>query len=221
VTTTSTYDAQPAGEDKETRELSSEHDHLLRQLPRWLTLTTGTAVLALATGGVGLVYTFWPGLRPDPRVTKSATLSVVAVDRLVTRKDFEQRNDLRIQEGKATQCMPGKIFYLEERLEGFKGQDTSLQISRYDAKSDAYLGQVRLDRTKRGSQILRGTRPTDQSIQRIWIPWSAENRKVFYRFELYQGKKDDKNLLSLADSRPVRMHTATYTQEFTGCITGG
>jgi hypothetical protein len=217
VTTTSTDDPARAGEDKDARELSSEHDHSLRNLPRWLTLTTGTAVLALATGGVGLVYTFWPGLRPDPRVTKSASMTVVAIDRLVTRKDFERRNGLPIQEGTATQCAPGRIFYLEERLEGFKGQNTTLQIYRYDATSDAYLGRVRLHRTKGGTQVLRGTRPTDQSIQRIWIPWRLENRNVFYRFELYQ--KD--NLLSLADSRPVRMRAANYSDTLNACIIGG
>jgi hypothetical protein len=207
VTTTSSADhPAPAG----------EHDHVLQHLPRWLTLTTGTAVLALATGGAGLVYTFWPGLRPDPRVTKSATLSVVAVDHRVTRKDFEQRNHLTIQSGSATQCAPGEIFYLEERLEGFKGQNTTLQIYRYDAASDAYLDRIRLGGTKGGSQVLRGTRPTDQSIQRIWIPWTYENRDVFYRFELYQ--KD--NLLSLADSRPVRMRAARYSKALNACATG-
>jgi hypothetical protein len=217
TTTSSADDSAPAGENKVKRELSSEHEHLLRHLPRWLTLTTGTAVLALATGGVGLVYTFWPGLRPDPRVTKSATLSVVAIDRRVTHKDFEQRNGLPIRKGSATQCAPGEIFYLEERLEGFKGQNTTLQIYRYDAASDAYLNRIRLDRTKGGSQVLRGTRPTDQSIQRIWIPWTYEKRDVFYRFELYQ----EDNLLSLADSRPVRMRKKRYTKALTACATGG
>jgi hypothetical protein len=219
TTTTSAEQPAPAGEDKDARELSSEHAHMLRQLPRWLTLTTGTAVLALATGGLGLVYTFWPGLRPDPRVTKSATMSVVAIDRLVTRRDFEKRNHLPIQTGRATKCAPGRIFYVEERLEGFKGQKTTLQVYRYDATSDAYLGQVRLGGTKGGSQVLRGTRPTDQSIQRIWIPWRDEDRKVFYRFELYQ--KNENNLLSLTDSRPVRMRSKSYSDTLNACINPG
>jgi hypothetical protein len=214
VTTTSPDHVAPKAEEPPAS--STGHDHALQHLPRWLTLTTGTAVLALATGGLGLVYTFWPGLRPDPRVTQSATMTVMAIDRHVARKDFEPQNQLPVTSDRVNGCTFGMVFYLQEHLEGFKGQTTLLKVYRYDAISGVYMNQVFLN--AKGALVLRGTRPTDQSVQPIWIAWSPGSPPLFYRFELYRGKD---NMLSLTDSPAVPMPTAAqYAASFHKCYYG-
>ena len=58
-----------------------------RRFSKALTLTALTAVIALLSGGIGLVFDLWPGLRPDPHTDRSSEAKILAVDRYVSRLD--------------------------------------------------------------------------------------------------------------------------------------
>jgi hypothetical protein len=178
------------------------------------TLALATALLALATGGVGLVYTFWPGLRPDPRVVQAATLRIVAKEDGVSVGEYAHRRK-RSTKGlsRAEACIPGNVFYVEEHLEGFKGRSTTLVRNLYDASTRHRIrGALR---SVNGGVVepIRSSRPTNQQVSLAWSQWPYRNGSFFVRFELYRGG----TLLGVVDTKAFSITKSRYTTFFGQC----
>ena len=181
------------------------------------TLAMATAVLALATGGVGLVFTFWPGLRPDPRVTQSATLRVAAVDPGISLREARERLNLpsaNLPAGR--QCIPGNLYYVEEHIEGFKNRTTALSYYLYDGRTGLRIKNALRSVSGMRVETLKSTRPTDQSISVIWTRWPERPGKFFVRFELFRNG----TFLNLVDTPTFTLGPHTYGNFAVGCTVG-
>ena len=184
------------------------------------TLALGTALLALATGSLGLVFTFWPGLRPDPRVTQSATLRVAAVDPGTSLSEYLRRLGSPTAAKYSTQqgCIPGDLYYVEEHLEGFKDRTTALRYFLYDARTGRRIKGALSSVSGVQAAIIRSTRPTDQSISLIWARWPLHRAGTFFvRFELYRSG----TFLNLVDGPKFKLEQSSFADFSVECIARG
>ena len=181
-----------------------------------------TAAVALGSAAIGLVFDLKPDLRPDPRTTLSAELSVFAVERAVTIDDwlrrttptdrYPARRDALIAdafEGEPSPSpaetreqldVPGQLFYVKTRIVGFKRRALKLRWSMYDART-----QLRLEPQQGLNQVtgdeLVGQAPTDESVRLVWTPAVVIRGEAFARFELLDP---DGVVLAVADSPKFR-----------------
>jgi hypothetical protein len=173
-------------------------------------LTALTAVIALLSGGIGLVFDVWPGLRPDPHTDRSAEATILAVDRYVSRDDYLRRRYLDVsafQHARARERalaggdsaglgIRGELLYVQVVLHGFKGDRVLLARSVYD---NAGKQRVLPARTE---AIWTGNAPTDQWIAEVWLePIVGPHRRFFARVEI---RDSHGVLLALADSAAFR-----------------
>jgi hypothetical protein len=183
--------------------------------PRRPTLALATALLALATGSIGLVFTFWPGLRPDPRVTQSATLRVAAVDPGISLREYLSRlNALPPNLPNSRACLPGNLYYVEERLEGFKSRTTALRFYLYNGRTRQRVKGALRSVSSVQAATIKSTRPTDQSISLVWAQWPERRGTFFIRFELYRKK----TFLNLVDTPPFTLGKSTYGNSNVQCL---
>ncbi len=163
-------------------------------------LTALTAALALASGVTALLFDLVPALKPDPRERLGAAVSIFDVEPRVSYGEWLRRTDqwerLR-REGRDAGRLPGKLVYVETRIEGFKRRSASLRWSVYRARtrirlaSPAFRNQHAVD--------VRLDAPTDRSLQEVWIPDLPSLRGPFFvRVEL---RDRNKVLLAVADSK--------------------
>jgi len=98
------------------------------------------AVIALAGSASSLLFAFLPQLKPDPRDSVAAQLSVFAIDPDVSLGDYVVRAygslaaappALRIPRGERS--FPGELVYVRTRVDGFKHRRVRLVASTYDA----------------------------------------------------------------------------------------
>ena len=179
------------------------------------TLALATALLALATGGIGLVFTFWPGLRPDPRVTQSATLRVAAVDPGITLREYLDRLKLptsKLQRNRG--CVPGNLYYVEEHLEGFKNRTTALLYYLYDRGTQERVKGALRSVSGVQAATIKSTRPTDQSISLVWAQWPERSGTFFVRFELYRNG----TFLNLVDAPPFTLRKNAFGNVSVQCL---
>jgi hypothetical protein len=182
---------------------------------RKIGLGTFTALLALATSGVSLLFTFVPGWRPDPRVIQAANLQIAAVERGVMLREYARRTK-QASPNRLEGCIPGNLYYVSEHLEGFKDRRTVLVYVLYDAATGHPIRHA-LGTVAGASASLRSTRPTDQSISLAWTQWPDRIGRYFVRFELYRKG----TLLDLADSHLFRVRKGEYTALNKQCLTAG
>jgi hypothetical protein len=194
-------------------------------LPRWLTLTTATAVLALAAGVVGLVFTFWPGLRPDPRVTQAAALSIAVTDSGILFNDYQMRVGAPASSGD-TGCVPGNLYFVQHRLEGLRDRPVLLYDGVYNATTRRrvqrrnFNAQIPIERRPPAvvrpinTGTVRATHPTDQAIDLRWDQWPYADGRFFVRFTLFRGK----TFLAVIDSATFKVTRRLYSQIVNSCV---
>jgi hypothetical protein len=178
-----------------------------------------TALLALASGTIGLVFDLWPELRPDPRTTRSAEVSVVAVERAVpfddwlrrvtpTRKAYAARRRAHLRrafagmprptpaDARAVLALRGQLIYVRMRIEGFKRRSLRLRWSMYRVTGQRRLATEGLQNATGASVV--GAAPSDTSVVLIWTPAVAVRGALFARFEVVDKAG---TVLAVADSR--------------------
>ncbi len=187
------------------------------------TIALVTALIALLSGGVGLLFDVFPGWRPDPRNVRNAELKVLKLEPRVPLDDWLQRTsrgpkDLRRLRTEALRgagvassdpgsraarrqlSLPGTLFYVEVTAGGLKAERVRLRWSIYD---HATRGRV-IDPELRDVDAvdLRLDAPSDRSFVEAWAPYSqVGSGRYFVRFELRDRKGAG---LAIADSRPFR-----------------
>lgn len=191
------------------------------QRPRF-SLTAIAALLALATGGTGLLFTLRPELVPDPRTQIGATIKSVAIDTNVSRQQYfeayepdeaERRKladeHLRdsLEEGAPPQAIAearkglatksGSIVYLDAQGQGLKSRKVTASWFMYGVAS----GQ------REGGGVFAATElkaPDDHFVLPTFIDFPANgrcHRLIFVRLEL---RDDSRKLLAIADTKPFR-----------------
>lgn len=174
---------------------------------RWLggastlvALVSALVALALSLGST--IYTFWPGLTPDPKTKVGATLAALAMDRNVSYGDFLLRVPLR-GAGGARPAQEGNVFYLRAKVEGFKREQLRVRWFTYESHNQTRL--ARLGSTAPLEEIFRPQAPVNEQIAQVWVPAPGQTGDYFVRFELYTGGNV---LLSYVDSRPFHIEQA-------------
>ena len=177
-----------------------------------------TALLALASGTVGLVFDIWPELRPDPRTTRAAEVSVLAVERAVpfddwlhrvtpTSKTYAARRRAYLRRAfagmpapdaagtRAALSVQGQLIYVRMHIEGFKRRSLRLRWSMYRVAGQRRLATEGLQNATGASVV--GAAPSDTSVVLIWTPSVVVRGAIFARFEVV-----DKTgaVLAVADS---------------------
>jgi hypothetical protein len=178
-----------------------------------------TALLALASGVVGLVFDLWPELRPDPRTTRAAEVAVVAVERAVpiddwlhrvspTRQAYAARRRAHLRnafagmptptraEVKSALGVKGQLVYVRTHIEGFKRRSLRLRWSMYRAAGERRLANLGLANATGASVV--GEAPSDTSVVLVWTPAVPVRDTLFVRFELVDPAG---TVLAVGDSR--------------------
>jgi hypothetical protein len=178
-----------------------------RRSSLWKKLTFATlgVVVALASSSVALVFTLWPGLKPDPGLNFAADVSVFGVDRGVLFGDYLRRTTFTPKElARARDGYPasllrvrGEVVYVQSTLEGFKRRSVVLRWSLYDARSKQRLRGENFSQISAAQLHLEA--PTDRTVQEIWLPPPPGKGPYFVRVELYDKRGV---LLAVADSAP-------------------
>lgn len=173
------------------------------------TVTAITAVVALVTAGAGLIFDFFPSLRPDPGLNRVASVSVFAVERGVSENDYLHRtvhakDELAAAiaaERKAGRLyVHGELAYVDVHVEGFKRRSVTLRWSVYDASRNQRfeLGD------QEGSDLFGVKRklqaPTERSVELMWFPpLPGHDSRYFVRV---QAEDSERVILAVADSKP-------------------
>lgn len=172
-----------------------------------------TALIALASGGIALIFQLRPDLTPDPRTHLGATATVFAVDSDVSLKSFlarravivskkelaSERQEYTKEAGASVLTLPGEDVFVQLEVEGFKSRSIGLLASMYDAKTRRRLRQ--LGDVPVFSERLNS--PSDRSVVEFWLPAPpVSTRTYFVRVEVFH--RDDGVLLGIADSKTVR-----------------
>jgi hypothetical protein len=181
------------------------------------TIALVTALVALASGALGLIFDVRPDLRPDPRTTLSAEISVFAVERDVTTEDWLRRvtrsdrayrarlNAVLAEqfEGGAPPTpeeidgvlkAEGELAYVKTHIVGFKRRSLTLRWSIYDARR---LRRVQDLANATGAEII-GQAPSDASVSLVFLPLVPRPGQYFARFEIVD---EDGTMLAVADSQ--------------------
>jgi hypothetical protein len=181
------------------------------------TIALITAVLALVSAGVGIVFDLKPDLRPDPRTTLSADISVFGVERNVTTEDWLRRvtrsdrgyrakRDAVLAENFEGDTPPtpdeidgvlkaeGELAYVKTHIVGFKRRSLTLRWSIYDARK---LRRIQDLANGSGAEIV-GLAPSDTSVSLVFLPMVVHPGQYFARFELVDPKGV---VLAVADSQ--------------------
>ena len=178
-----------------------------------------TALLALASASLGLMFDIKPDLRPDPRTEMSADVSVFAVERKValdnwlrrttpSERAYRVRRDRLIasvfRDGPAPSAdeireqlaVTGQLFYVKTKIVGFKRRTLRLRWSMYGVRSQQRLPAEGLADFTSGEII--GQAPSDSSVSLVWTPEVVVRGECFARFEIV-----DPNgvVLAVADSQ--------------------
>ena len=172
-----------------------------------------TSVVALIAAFIGLGFDLWPTLRPDPRTDVGADLTIVAVERNVTLRDWMRRSSgspeeyrrrraeyVREAEGVGAMAFPGELAYVEVSVRGFKRRGVILNWAVYNARAS--------ERTTVESSMEQGQHtsvgldaPKDEFVAELWIEPVFGRRLYFVRAE---AREPDGTLLAIADSKPFR-----------------
>jgi hypothetical protein len=158
--------------------------------------------LAVVTAGpatVALVFTLWPGLRPDPGDHLAAEMQAVTVDPDVPYGDFLHYVDAHPAGVAAgTRRAAGAVVYLKITVHGRKHRNLDLFYSIYHARTRArYRGETV---SRSPASYFRADTPDDAWIATVWVPNPPAFDRVFVRLELY----DHGSMLAVADTRPFR-----------------
>jgi len=169
---------------------------------RWFLTNGPGAVVALVTGVVTLMFTLFPDLKPFTPTHLSARVSVVSVERAVSRDQWRWRKALgdpaeherlvradfrALHRPKSEPCEslgeePGYLVYVAVVAEGYKAHQLALRAAVYDAATHR-----RFRDSEEFRQVARVPvdAPTARSLQLIWL-WAPTTAKRHYiQIELY------------------------------------
>jgi hypothetical protein len=179
-----------------------------------LAWTALVAIVALTSSLITLIFELWPGLRPDPRTTLGADVSVFAIDPGVTYGAYLQRLSFSPSDfdgrlaaacGQSRRCgrlkLRGEEVYVRTIVDGFKRRSISMRLSLYNAATHTRVqGASDVDVANE-----RLSSPSDRAVVPVWLicPPDASGR-YFVRVELYH--RGDDVLLAVGDSTPFRTH---------------
>jgi hypothetical protein len=177
----------------------------------------GTALLALASSLVALVFTLWPELKPDPRERLGADVAVFSVEPGVRYGDWLERTsptdevlDRRREDYVERAALPGQLTAADQRallgvtggvayvrltIEGFKRRNVRLRWSMYEARSGRRVGDRGFHDVPAAEVDLDA--PTDRSVVQLWFPPPPSPGEKFVRVELSSAAGV---LLAVADS---------------------
>lgn len=179
------------------------------------------AVLALVTSAASVVFTFWPELRPDPRESLGAQVSVATIEPSVAYGDWVDRTARderdratrigeflasaaatpgeRVSESVARRLLRqrGSVAYVTFVAQGFKRRNVVLRWSLYDRTTRRRVPARALHDVQAADVDLEA--PTDRSVVQLWIPPYPGTRSVFVRVEV---RSRSGALLAFGDSRP-------------------
>jgi hypothetical protein len=159
-----------------------------------------TAVLALATGAVALLFQLAPWLKPDPRDRVGADVSIFALEPRVALGDWIERafppdEQAELARQYPDRSAPGEMLYVRTAVDGHKHRDVSIRYAIYHAAN-----HTRVDPQSVDAPPLRPfdlSSPSERSVQALWVPdLSYEPDALFIRVELW----DDEGMLAIADS---------------------
>jgi hypothetical protein len=157
------------------------------------------AAVAFVTGCVGLAFTLWPGLIPDPRGVLAAKLAVESVEPHVRLASYLRRFDpgelKTLESGEGT--LPGYIVYVRVKIEGRKHGNIILDDVTYGWKSQRPFDEE-------GTPTLRGFHPgttNDSWIAPVWVADPRREKDFFVRLRLFDDNDDENDvLLAFADT---------------------
>ncbi len=184
------------------------------------TIALVTALVALASAGVGLIFDVKPDLRPDPRTTLSADISVFGVERNVAREDwlrrvtrseraYGARRAAIVAENFEAGYKPtpaemadvlateGQLAYVQTKIAGFKRRALTLRWSVYNARTQRRLKDGERMSNATGAELV-GQAPSDASVSLVWIPMVVARGEYYARFELVDPSGV---MLAVADSQ--------------------
>ena len=140
-------------------------------------LETGSTLVALISGVVGLVLTFVPGIGIDDPPPPSAQMSVRQAHARITHGEYVRR--LRTDERLSTEDKRevGNVIWLELRLEGYRDKPLRLQYGSYRAQPGGAL----LPATTRQINLGRDRDDVETTFVPIWIgyPRKTEGLSTF------------------------------------------
>jgi hypothetical protein len=169
------------------------------------------AVVALAGSASSLLFTFLPELKPDPRDSVLAQLTVFAIDPNVTFADYlkqayggdrsaprrlrpprQQRQQLRTT---------GDVVYVRTLVDGFKHRHVTLRASVYNAKTqERYPAFPGHSPAVQAAHTVNLDTPSTSTIQLFFIIPLTGAPPSFVRVEMYDGTR----MLAVADSPVIR-----------------
>lgn len=157
------------------------------------------AVAGLVSVGVSLLFQFVPDLKPDPRDSVGADVSVVAVEPGVRVRDWIVRSfqgeerALEMRRFSEQLDFPGELIYVRVAVDGHKHKDVVLSYALYGAESQRRLP----DRLNFAPfSRIRIEAPSERSIQYLFVPDLRFERDLFVRAQL----TDSEGVLAVGDS---------------------
>lgn len=178
------------------------------------TWTLIVAAIALATSASSLLFTFLPELKPDPRDSVAAQLSVFAIDPNVTLGDYIRRayggettapKGLRV--ARQELGFKGDVVYVQTRVDGFKHRRVHLIATIYEARKQKRVSLYQSPRLPPAIQDARSVTldtPSTSTVQLFWILTLTGEPTTFVRIEMYDGTR----MLAVADSPPINDNLA-------------
>jgi hypothetical protein len=168
------------------------------------------ALVALAGSATSLVFTLLPQLKPDPRDSVLAQLSVYAVEPNVSLGNYVTEAYGSIAAApKALHVPPserglaGDVVYVRTRVDGFKHRHVRLVANLYDAKTQVQVNRNALLGPASARTIGLDT-PSTSTVQLLWIYSLQGEPPAFVRVEMFDATR----MLAVTDS-PIIRHNLT------------
>jgi hypothetical protein len=171
------------------------------------------ACFALVGSVSSVVFTFLPDLKPDPRDSVSAQLSVFAIDPHVSLGKYltlaygsvaAAPKTLHIPQEELP--FPGNMVYVRTRVDGFKHRQVRLLATLYRLKTQEpvnFPGPVSGPTAARLRTVSVDT-PSTSTVQLFWILDLSGEPPAFVRVEMFDGVR----MLAVADSKVIRNNLA-------------
>lgn len=165
------------------------------------------ALVALAGTVSTLVFTFLPELKPDPRDSVLAQLTVFAVDPTVTLGAYLQEaygSDAaapKVLRESGQLSFPGDVVFVRALVDGFKHRHVRLVAKIYSARTQRVVPQLLPQNTADyAERTVSLDTPSTSTIQLLFIPSLQDEPPTFVRVEMYDGTR----MLAVTDSRVIR-----------------
>lgn len=160
-------------------------------------------LIALVTAAIGLAFTLWPSLTPDPGTSISADLRVVTIEPHARYRDWLNRLPASQRVTSAgtipTEALNarGYIVYLQVQVDGRKRHEIAMTQSIYSANNHFQLVPA--------ENVLGFTSdtPSDRWIATAFVHDPGFGKAIFGRYELV----DRGTILALADTGALRFPT--------------